>query len=159
MDNKFNKIAKIAAGVLGLIGVIMLVRVMMPGDEAFVGDSQEVLDMQNSVLSPFVSFTIMMLYLTAGIAVLFSIVNLVKHPAALKKAIISLVVLGVLFGISYAMASGAEITGPNGVYIEGGEEGSTPKMVGTLIKYTYILGIIGLATVVWGSFRTMMSNK
>ena len=37
--------------------------------------------------------------------------------------------------------------------------GSTPKMVGTLIKYTYILGIIGLATVVWGSFKSMMSNK
>ena len=159
MDNKFNKIAKIAAGVLGLIGVVMLVRVMMPGDEAFVGDSQEVLDMQNSVLSPFVSFTIMMLYLTAGIAVLFSAVNLAKHPRVLKKVIISLVVLGVLFGISYAMASSAEITGPNGTFIEGGEEGTTPKMVGTLLKYTYILGIIGLITVIWGSFRTMMSNK
>lgn len=155
MDNKFNKIAKIAAGVLGLIGVIMLVRVMAADEEALATD----LDVQSSVLDPFVSFTIMMLYLTAAIAVLFSIVNLVKHPAALKKAIISLVVLGVLFGISYVMASDAEITGPNGVYIEGGEEGSTPKMVGTLIKYTYILGIIGLITVVWGSVRTMMSNK
>jgi len=155
MENKFNKIAKIAAGVLGLIGVIMLVRVMTVDGEALATD----LDVQSSVLDPFVSFTIMMLYLTAAIAVVFSIVNLVKHPAALKKAIISLVVLGVLFGISYAMANDTEITGPNGVYIEGGEAGSTPKMVGTLIKYTYILGIIGLATVVWGSFRAMMSNK
>ena len=155
MDNKFNKIAKIAAGVLGLIGVVMLVRVMTADGEALVTD----VELQSSVLDPFVSFTIMMLYLTAGIAVVFSIVNLVKHPAALKKAIISLVVLGVLFGIAYAMASDAEITGPNGTFIEGGEEGTTPKMVGTLIKYTYILGIIGLVTVVWGSFRTMMSNK
>ena len=155
MENKFNKIAKIAAGVLGLIGVVMLIRVMMPGDEALATD----LDTQSSVLDPFVSFTIMMLYLTSGIAILFSIVNLVKHPAALKKAIISLVVLGVLFGISYAMASDAEVTGPNNTFIEGGEAGSTPKMVGTLIKYTYILGVIGLATVVWGSLRTMMSNK
>ena len=155
MDNKFNKIAKIAAGVLGLIGVIMLVRVMTADGEALVTD----VELQSSVLDPFVSFTIMMLYLTAGIAVVFSIVNLVKHPAALKKAIISLVVLGVLFGISYAMASDAEVTGPNNTFIEGGEAGSTPKMVGTLIKYTYILGIVGLATVVWGSLRTMMTNK
>ena len=115
--------------------------------------------MQNSVLSPFVSFTIMMLYLTAGIAILFSVINLVKHPAALKKAVISLVVLGVLFGISYAMASDAEVTGPNNSFIEGGEAGATPKMVGTLIKYTYILGIVGIATVAWGSLRSMMSNK
>jgi len=155
MDNKFNKIAKIAAGALGLIGVIMLVRVMMPGDEALATD----VDIQSSVLDPFVSFTIMMLYLTAGIAIVFSIVNLVKHPAALKKAIISLVVLGVLFAIAYVTASDAEVTGPNNTFIEGGEAGSTPKMVGALIKYTYILGVIGLVTVVWGSFRSMMSNK
>ncbi len=155
MDNKFYKIAKIGAAALGLIGVVMLIRVMMPGDEELATD----VDVQASVLDPFVSFTIMMLYLTAGIAILFSIVNLVKHPAALKKAIISLVVLGVLFGISYAMASDAEVTGPNNTFIEGGEAGSTPKMVGTLIKYTYILGIIGLGTVIWGSVKTMFSNK
>lgn len=155
MDNKFYKIAKIATGALGLIGVIMLVRVMLPGDEALKTD----MDVQASVLDPFISFTIMMLYLTTGITILFSIVNLVKHPAALKKAIISLVVLGILFGISYAMASDAQVTGPNGTFIEGGEAGSTPKMVGTLINYTYILGIIGLGTVVWGSLRSMMSNK
>ncbi|PCI10516.1 MAG: hypothetical protein COB73_03290 [Flavobacteriaceae bacterium] len=155
MDNKFNKIAKIAAGALGLIGVIMLVRVMTADEEALATD----IDIQSSVLDPFVSFTIMMLYLTTAIAVVFSIVNLVKHPAALKKSIISLVVLGVLFAIAYATASDAVVTGPNNTFIEGGEAGSTPKMVGALIKYTYILGVIGLATVVWGSVRSMMSNK
>jgi len=155
MENKFYKIAKIAAGALGLIGVIMLVRVMMPGDEALATD----VDVQSSVLDPFVSFTIMMLYLTIGVTILFSVVNLVKDPAALKKTLIGLVVLGALFAVAYAMASDAEVTGPNGTFIEGGEAGTTPKMVGTLIKYTYILGVIGLATVVWGSLRAMMSNK
>ncbi|MDC9721702.1 MAG: hypothetical protein PSN34_02875 [Urechidicola sp.] len=159
MDNKFNKIAKIAAGVLGLIGVVMLVRVMMHSDEDYKGSSDIAIALIESNVSPFVFFTRMMLYLTAGIAVVFSMVNLVKHPKALKKAIISLVVLGVLFAISYVMANDAEITGPNGTFIEGGEAGTTPKMVGTLLKYTYILGIIGLITVVWGSFRAMMSNK
>lgn len=154
-NNKFYKIAKIATAVLGLIGVIMLVRVMMPGDEALKSDAE----VQNSVLDPFVSFTIFMLYLTTGIAIVFSIWNLVTHPAALKKAIISLAVLGILFVVAYVMASDAEITGANGAYIKGGEAGTTPKMVGTLIKYTYILGIFGLATVVWGSFRAMFSNK
>ncbi len=154
-SNKIYKISKIGAGVLGLIGVIMLVRVMIPGDEVLKSD----LEVQASVLNPFISFTIFMLYLTAGLAILFSIWNLVKHPAALKKALISLAFLGVLFIISYALASGDEVTGPNGVSIEGGAAGSTPKMVGTLIKYTYYLGIIALACVLWGSIRGMFSNK
>ena len=141
-NNKFYKIAKIAAGVLGLIGVIMLVRVLMPGDEVLKSDE----DVQSSVLDPFVSFTIFMLYLTTGIAILFSIWNLITHPAALKKAIISLVALGVLFAIAYGVSSDAEVTGAGGVSIKDGAAGAIPKMVGTLINYTYILGVIGLIT-------------
>jgi hypothetical protein len=155
MNDKYYKIAKILAAVLGLVGIIMLVRVLGTDTETLTTDAE----VQASVIDPFISFTIAMLYITTGISVLFSIWNLVKHPAALKKALISLVALGVLFFLAYSMATGAEVTGAGGVSIEGGEAGSTPKMVGALIKYTYILGIIGLATVVWGSFTTMFSNK
>lgn len=155
MDNKFYKIAKILVAVLGLVGVIMLIRVLGADGELLKSDAE----LQGSLVDPFVSFTIIMLYLTAGIAILFSIWTLIKNPAAMKKALISLVVLGILFAVSYSMATDAEVTGSGGLPIEGGAAGSTPKMVGTLIKYTYILGIIGLATVVWGSIRAMFSNK
>ena len=154
-SNKIYKIAKIAVSALGLIGVIMLVRVMVAGDETLKSS----LEVQASVLDPFISFTIFMLYLTAILAIGFSIWNLVKNPAALKKALISLVVLAVLFGVAYASASDAEVTGANGISIENGAAGPIPKMVGTLIQYTYFLGIIALATVLWGSVRGMFSNK
>lgn len=154
-NNKIYKIAKIAVAVLGLIGVIMLVRVMIPDDEVLKSD----LEVQSSVLDPFVSFTLIMVYLTAGLAILFSILNLVKNPAHLKKALISLAFLAVLFFISYALASDAEVKGSYNEPIEGGAAGSIPKMVGALIKYTYYLGIIALACVLWGSVRGMFSNK
>lgn len=154
-SDKIYKIAKIGAGVLGLIGIIMLVRVMIPGDE----ELKSSLEVQASVLDPFISFTIFMLYLTALLAIGFSIWNLIIHPAQLKKALLSLAVLGLVFLAAYVFASDAEVTGPNGVSLEGGAAGSTPKMVGALINYTYFLGIIALACVVWGSVRGMFSNK
>lgn len=156
MDNKFNKIAKILAAVLGLVGVIMLARVLGYGDdEGLLND----LDAQSGLVDPFVSFTILMLYLTAGIAIVFSIWNLIKSPAALKKALIGLGALAVLYFIAYSQASDAEVTGAGGVAIKDGAAGFIPKTVGTLIIYTYILGVIGLLMVVWGSVRAMFSNK
>ena len=156
MDNKFNKIAKILAIVLGLIGAIMLGRVLGYGDdEALMGD----LEAQTSLVDPFVSFTILMMYITAGAAVLFSIFNLVKSPAALKKALIGIGALAILYFIAYSQASDAEVTGAGGVAIKDGAAGFIPKTVGTLIIYTYILGVIGLLMVVWGSVRAMFSNK
>ncbi|GAB1308775.1 hypothetical protein KH5_14580 [Urechidicola sp. KH5] len=155
MNNKFYKIAKILIAVLGLIGIIMLVRVLGTDEEMLKTD----LDIQSGIVDPFVSFTIFMLIITAAFAVIFSVINLVKNPAALKKAVISLAVLGILFAIAYGAASDAEITGANGAYLEGGEQGSTPKMIGALIKYTYILGAAGLAMVIWGSVKAMFSNN
>ena len=155
MNDKYYKIAKIFAAVLGFLGIFMLVRVLRADGEALKSNAE----LQVSVIDPFVTFTIVMLYITAGIAILFSVWNLIKHPAALKKALISLVALGVLFFIAYSVASDAEVTGAYGVSIKDGAAGFIPKMVGALINYTYIMGIVGLATVVWGSFSAMFSNK
>lgn len=154
MISKFYKFAKFGAVALGLIGVVLLVMVVSAG-EAIETD----LDVQTSVVDPFVSFTFLMLGLTTVFAIGFSLWSLVQNGDALKKAIISLAVLGVLFVIAYSLADDAAVTNKFNMIIENGEKGSVSKNTGALITYTYFLGAIGLLCVVWGSVKSMLSNK
>lgn len=149
MNKKLYNIVKISIAVLSLIGVVLFIRVTSAEDPT---------ELSNAV-HPLITFAIVALILTASVAVIFSLLNLIKNPDTLKKSLISLGVLAVLFFISYSLASDATVLGANGVDIAGGEAGTIPKMVGTLIKYTYILAIIGIGCVIWGSVKKMFSNN
>ena len=153
MISKFYKIAKISAAALGVLGVVLLVRVLLAGD-AVETDAAT----QASVVDPFITFTFIMLGLTAVLAVAFSLWSLVQNPAALKKALITLVGLGILFAIAYSLADDGEVTNKFGQIIEQGEAGPISKNSGALIKFSYFLGFIGIATVVWGSVKGMFSK-
>jgi hypothetical protein len=126
----------------------------MAGDEAVRTD----LTTQSRVVDPFITFTFIMLGLTLILAVGFTLFGLLKNPAALKKSLMTLVVLGVLFAVAYVLASDAAVTDKFNQVIEFGEKGPISKRVGTLINYTYILGIIGLVCVLWGSLKGMFSK-
>ena len=154
MTSKFYKIAKIGTAVLGAIGIVLLVRVIMGGDAVETN-----VDLQVSLVDPFVTFTFIMLGLTTIITVLFSIWGLIQNPAALKKALISLAGLAILLVIAYAMADDGEVTNKFGQIIEKGEKGPISRNTGALIKYTYFLGAIGLACVLWGSVKDMLSKN
>lgn len=153
-NNMLYKIAKIGAVALGVIGVVLYVLVLLAGDEAVTND----LAVQKRTVDPFVSFTFLMMIITTVLAVGFSIWGLVKNPAALKKAVMSLVVLGIFFGIAYALSNDAAVTDKYGTILEDGAAGPVSKRVGTLIYYTYILGAVGLITVVWGSLKSLFSK-
>ncbi|MCK5814418.1 MAG: hypothetical protein KAH07_00585 [Flavobacteriaceae bacterium] len=147
------KIAKIGTAVLGVLGVILLVRVIAAGEAVELD-----IDVQSSVVDPFITFTFLMMGLTTVLAVGFSLFGLVKDLEALKKASISLGVLVVFFLIAYALADDLEVTNKFGVVIENGEAGSVSKNSGALIIFSYFLGFVGLATVVWGSVKEMLSK-
>ena len=128
---------------------------MIAAGEAVVVDA----DVQASVVDPFVSFTFIMMGLTTALAVGFSIWSLIQNGEALKKALISLAALGVLFVIAYVIADDGAVTDKFGNIIEKGEAGPISKNAGALIKYTYFLGAIGLACVLWGSVKGMFSKS
>jgi len=154
MTSKLYKISKYGTAALGVIGIILLVRVITAGD-AVVEDAAT----QVSVVDPFITFTFIMLGLTTVITVVFSLFSLVQNPAALKKALITLAVMGVLLVLAYVSANDHEITNKFGQVIDLGEAGPISKNTGALIKYTYFLGAIGLACVLWGTVKDMLSNK
>jgi hypothetical protein len=127
----------------------------MEGDDSV----KESLDLQNSLVSPFVSFAKVILIITTVITVVFSLWNLVRQPKLLKKTLISLAGLGVLLLISYMMASDAAVTNVSGNIIKDGEAGSTSKWVSTGIWYSMILGGIGLAFFLWDFVKSLVSTK
>lgn len=155
MNSKVSKILSLISGLIGLIAIYFLVRIIMEGDDAV----KESLDLQNSLVSPFVSFAKVILIITTVIAVVFSLWNLVRQPKLLKKTLISLAGLGVLLLISYMMASDAAVTNVSGNIIKDGEAGSTSKWVSAGIWYSMILGGIGLAFFLWDFVKSLVSTK
>jgi len=139
--NKFNKILTALTAIIAVIGFYFFIRILMVGDETFKTDAAA----QSSVLSPFIQFSLWVLYITIGVTLLFSIINVVKNPDNLKKTLLGLVVLGVILVVSYMFASDAAVTDNLGNILEDGEAGSISKWVGTGIIYSLALGGIGLA--------------
>ena len=149
MNNKLYKIVKIAIAAIALIGIFLFIRVAMNADNPV-----ELSD----VASPLVTFSMILLFLAIIITVLFSIIGLLKNPKALKKTLLSLGVLAGLFFLAYVMSSSAEVTDTYGKVLKDGAAGVVPKRVGAIINYSYILGIIAVACVLWGSLKGMFSK-
>lgn len=154
MSSKLSKILSIVAGLIGLIGFYFFVRVMQAGDEAIETD----VAVQNSIVSPFVSFAIFVLVATAVIAVLFSLGNLFKNPDVLKRSLISLALMGVVLAISYAFASDAAVLDVSGKVLEDGEAGPISKWVSTGINFSAILLGVGLLFFLVDFVRSLVSK-
>jgi len=154
MNSKVSKILSIVTGLIGLVALYFLMMIIMEGDDAV----KESVDLQNSLVSPYISFAKIILYITAILAVGFSILNLVKNPQLLKKSLISLIALGILLAIAYAMADDGETLNAAGNVVEDGEAGATSKWVSTGIWYSVILGGVGLLIIFGGFVKSIVSK-
>ena len=141
MSQKLSKILTLVAGLIGLIAFYFFVRIVMVGDDTLENDAAA----QASIISPFISFAKFVLIATALISVVFSLLNLVKHPQVLKRSLMGVGALLVLLFVAYIMASDAAVTDSVGRVLEDGEAGSVSKWVSTGINFSAILGVIGLA--------------
>ncbi|MBJ2176404.1 hypothetical protein JBL43_19285 [Aureibaculum sp. A20] len=156
-----SKIVTIIAAVLGLIGVFFLVRIIMAGDEAIETDAA----LQGSIVDPMITFSTLLLYAAAIITLVFSVVNLVKHPESLKKTLITFGIFVGLFLIAYFTAGDDLATNAQGKAVEikdmsdkiltGDAAHALTKKVTGLINFTGILGLIGLLTIGWGFVKSL----
>ncbi len=154
MNSKVSKILSLVSGFIGLVAIYFLTRIIMEGDDAV----KESLELQNSLVSPFVSFAKIIFVITTIIAVVFSIWNLIKHPKLLKKTLVSIGILGVVLILAYAMSSDAAVTNMSGNIIKDGEAGTTSKWVSTGIWYSMILGAVGLGFFLWDFVKSLASK-
>lgn len=154
MNSKISKILSIVTGAISIVAIYFLARIIMEGDDVV----KESLDLQNSIVSPYITFAKVVFIITAVLAVGFSLWNLVKHPKALKKALMSIVVLGVLLAVAYMLASDAAVTNVSGNVLKDGEAGSTSKWVSTGIWYSLILGGIALLGIFADFVKSLVSK-
>jgi hypothetical protein len=152
---KSNKLLNISIAVISVIGIILFIRVAAEDKEA-LGAS---VDLQNSLVSPLVYFSTYLLYASVIIAIALSMIGLVRNPDNLKKTLMSLAVLGVIFLISYFTADSAAVLDTQGAVLKGGEEGSTTnQMVGTGIWYSVFLGAIASVFFVWDLVKGLVKS-
>jgi len=154
MNEKLSKILSIVTGLIGLVAIFFLIRIIMVGDDVV----KESADVQNSLVSPYITFATIILYITAIIAVVFSVLNMIKHPQLLKKTLMSLIFLGALLAIAYVMADDSATLNTSGIVLEDGEAGATSKWVSTGIWYSLILGGLGLVAIFSGFVKSLVSK-
>jgi hypothetical protein len=140
-DNKFSKIITYIVTAIAVVGIILLVRVLMAGEDAVEND----VAVQNSVVSPLVSFSQYLLYGVVIVTLVLSLIGLFKNPDNLKKTLLGVTALGVLFVVAYFIADSDVVIDNANNILEGGEEGSSiNQFTGAGIWFSIILGGIGL---------------
>ena len=151
MNKKFSKILTLVAGLIGLIAFYFFIRIVMVGDDIIETDA----DVQASIVSPFINFAKFVLIATGVIAVVFSILNLVKQPQVLKRTLLGVAALVVILVIAYSVSSDEAVLDVSGRVLEDGEAGSISKWVSTGINFSAILGVIGLGFFVVDFVRSL----
>ncbi|MDF1516848.1 MAG: hypothetical protein RQ864_06960 [Lutibacter sp.] len=154
MNTKTSKILTFVTGFIGLVGFYFFIRIVMEGDDAIKEDGA----LQASILSPFISFSIFLLIASALIAIIFSLLNLTKHPEVLKRTLLGVGAMGLLLVLAYVFASDEAVTDAMGKVLPDGEAGTVSQWVSTLINYSFILGAIGLGFFLFDFVRSLVKN-
>ncbi|PKH49464.1 hypothetical protein CXF68_01630 [Tenacibaculum sp. Bg11-29] len=127
-----NKILTLLVAAISLIGIALFVNVVRIDPE----ETQALSD----AVSPLVSYSYYLLIVIVIVAVVISLLSMFKNPAALKKTLLGILALGVVFVVSYFMASDSEVIGADGGQLVAA--GSISKWVGSGIRFTIVLGAI-----------------
>jgi len=98
-----HKILTIAKWALMLISVVLFA--LFFTNVVPLSDMQS--QIENGTTNMFLGWALVLLCVCAVAAVAFPVVNMVANPKSAVKTIIALAVVAVIFGISYAMSSGA----------------------------------------------------
>jgi formate-dependent nitrite reductase membrane component NrfD len=145
MNKSLSKILTIVILVLAVLGAIFY--------GMSINGAEETLE---APMGRYVGYALFLLIVAAGIAVVFSLLNLFKKPALLKKTLLSLGVLAIVLAVAYAMADGGTVTDASGKIFEVTKEGSTSKWVDTGIWYSLILLVVGAALFLWDMVKNLI---
>ena len=153
-SNNLSKILNIVIAIIAVIGAILFIRIFMADADAIENDPE----VQSSIISPIITFSTILLYITIGIAIILSLWSLVKKPESLKKTVLGLVVLGVILVLAYFTGDSEVVVGAKGV-LAGGEAGSsTNQWVSTGIWYSLFLGAIAGAFFVYDLLKGLIKS-
>jgi hypothetical protein len=152
---KSNKILNFVIAAIAIIGGLLFIRIFMEDAQAI----EENVDLQNSVVSPLISYSYWLFIATVVITIGLSLWSLIRNPENLKKTLGGLAVLAVLLAIAYFLSDSEAVYNTAGNIEPGGEEGSSiNQWVGTGIWYSIILGAIASLFFVWDLFKGLIKS-
>ncbi len=124
---KSSIVLKLISWVVAIIGIVAFVLGPNSGDD------------KNKDMM--VDYGLIILVITAVIAIVLSLINILKRPAVLKRVFLSLAILAVVLVVAYLASTGGEVLNSKGVAFKITE--STSRWVGTGILYSLILLGVG----------------
>ena len=148
---KLENIIKIVCAVLGLLGVVFLFRILATGDDdikmaASMGDF--------SLISPLISLSMFILFITVAVTIIFSLINLASNPGKLKKSMIFIGFLIIVIGIAFASSTGVGTPMKDGQVLSA----SGSKWVGTGIRVFYILASVAVLSMIAFGARNIIKK-
>ena len=147
----FQKIITYCCVALGILGVIFLSMIISKGDDAI-----EMSAMQGDYGS--VTYIVLLAQLILGVTVVislgFSIKNIISDKANLKKSLLSLVAFLIVILVAFVFSSGEETPLKDGEVLSA--FGS--KMVETGIRTFYLLTLIAICSMAFGSIRELIKK-
>jgi len=146
---KNNRLITIVVALLSLVGIILFLTTLgvNEDDKAAMSDA----------VSPLVTYSLVLLGLTAGVTVLASILSLFKNPAALKKALLGLLGMGVLLVVSYILSADGQVIDANEKVIAAAGS-SVSKNTSTGIWLSVILILIAGGFFVWDLLKGLVKS-
>lgn len=140
---KNTRILNILVAIVMVFGLILWIRTGMADEDGLKTNA----DLQASILNPFSYLTFFLMVVSTGAAVIFSMMNIVKHPDALKRSLMGLAAMAIILVVAYLVSSGSGIV----MDITGKEElasATVSRWVSTGIWYSVFLGGIGMLSFV-----------
>ena len=142
------KIVKIVLAVIGLIGVILWFQLPsgdVPATEAIESGSMHFMFV--------ITYILMAIAVIASLA--FSLIHLFANPKSLKKTLYVIVGFLIVVAISYALATGTDVSIEEMAGRGIATTESTIKRIGMGLNMFFILTLIAVGAMIWGGLRKM----
>lgn len=112
---------------------------------------------QDGPTTAFVTYGIILTVVSIAIAIIFALVNLIKHTDSFKTVLLAAGVLIFIFIVSYVLSDSNPVLDATGAPIPG-SEGSVSKWIGTSIYYSMILLVISGGMFLWDLTKNLIKQ-
>ncbi|WP_297794688.1 hypothetical protein [uncultured Eudoraea sp.] len=146
-----NKIVKIVLVVLGALAAILWYQ--LPGRDVPASEAVE-----SGAMNTMFIITYILLGLAVVISLVFTLKNLFSNPESLKKTLMVIGGFIVVVIISYALATGTDVSIEEMANRGIATSESTIRRIGTGLNMFFILVLIAIVAMALGAFKNM-SNK
>ncbi len=148
---KVQNIVKIISALIGIIAATFLLSIIRTGDEtikmeASIGDYSSV--------TALVELARIVLFLTVGVTLVFTLRGLFSDSKKLKKALISIGLFFVIIIISFVLSEGVETPTKDGEVLSA----VASRWVGAGIRTFYILSFIAIALMIFSGVSKLIKK-